>query len=80
MKLLPRKVGLFWAREMVFWGKVLKAEEALGWGLVNAVTEKKALEAAYEFARRLEASPSKPSALFGVTPLTDSVYFLDRIS
>ena len=53
MKLLPKKIGLFQAKEMVLWGKVINAEEALSWGLVNVVTEEKALDAAYEYAGRL---------------------------
>ena len=53
MKLLPKKIGFFRAREMVFLGKILSAEEALAWGLVNTVTEKPALEAALELARGL---------------------------
>ena len=53
MKLLPKKVGFFRAREMVFLGKILAAEEALAWGLVNGVTDRPALEAAQELARGL---------------------------
>jgi enoyl-CoA hydratase/carnithine racemase len=53
MKLLPKKIGFFRARELVFLGKILSAEEALAWGLVNAVTDQPALEAAREFARGL---------------------------
>jgi len=53
MKLLPKKVGLFRAREMIFLGKVLDAGDALAWGLVNMVVDQKALDAAYELAARL---------------------------
>jgi enoyl-CoA hydratase len=53
MKLLPKKVGFFRAREMVFLGKILTAEEAQAWGLVNAVTDEPALAAALEFAQGL---------------------------
>jgi len=54
MQLLPKKIGIFRAKEMVFWGKVITAEEALSWGLVNVVTEGKALDAAYDYAGRLD--------------------------
>lgn len=54
MKLLPKKIGLFRAKEMVLWGKVIQAEEALSWGLVNVVAEGKALNAAYDYAGRLD--------------------------
>ena len=53
MKLLPKKIGFFRAREMVFLGKILSAEEALAWGLVNTITDLPALEAALELARGL---------------------------
>lgn len=53
MKLLPKKVGFFRAREMVFLGKILTAEQAQAWGLVNAVTDEPALAAGLEFARGL---------------------------
>jgi enoyl-CoA hydratase len=50
VKLLPKKVGFFRAKEMVFLGKVLTADEAVSWGLISAVVDKPALEAALEFA------------------------------
>ena len=53
MKLLPKKIGLFRAREMVFLGRILTAEEAQAWGLVNTVTDQPALAAAVEFAEGL---------------------------
>jgi enoyl-CoA hydratase/carnithine racemase len=53
MKLLPRKVGFFKAREIVFLGKVLTAEAAQACGLVNEVVDQPALTAAMEFAKGL---------------------------
>jgi 2-(1,2-epoxy-1,2-dihydrophenyl)acetyl-CoA isomerase len=53
MKLLPKKIGFFRAREMVFLGKVLTAEEAQAWGLVNDVVDRPALAAAVEFVGSL---------------------------
>lgn len=51
LTLLPRLIGLARARELVFSGRLLSAEEALDWGLVNRVVEDdQLLPAAIEFA------------------------------
>ena len=36
---LPRLVGLRKAQELMFTNKLLTAQEALDWGLINAITE-----------------------------------------
>jgi enoyl-CoA hydratase len=49
---LPRLVGLGRAKELVFSGRLLNADEALAWGLVNQVVESEAaLDAALSLAR-----------------------------
>jgi len=55
--LLPRLLGWARASEIVFSGRTLGAEEALGLGLVNRVAEDEALlETTYELAREIAAS------------------------
>ena len=54
---LPRIVGLGFAKEMVFSGRAVGAEEAHSWGLVNHVYEPdelmpKALQLAHELAKK----------------------------
>ena len=51
--LLPEVIGLPRAREMLYTGRVVNAQEALGWGLVSEVSEDvldRALEVASEIA------------------------------
>lgn len=51
LTLLPRLIGLPRARELVFSGRLLSAEEALEWGLVNRVLDDdRLMPAALEFA------------------------------
>lgn len=58
--LLPRIVGLQKAKELVFFGDDLPAEEALRIGLVNRVVPRDQLEdSAGELARRLATGPTK---------------------
>jgi len=58
--LLPRIVGLQKAKELVFFGDDLAAEEAQRLGLVNQVVGREELEAAAaELAGRLAAGPTK---------------------
>jgi enoyl-CoA hydratase len=57
MKLLPEAIGTTRAREMLYTGRVVTADEALGWGLVNGVFDNvvdRALEVASLIA---EAAP-----------------------
>jgi 2-(1,2-epoxy-1,2-dihydrophenyl)acetyl-CoA isomerase len=58
--LLPRLVGLQKAKELVFFGDDLQAEEAQSLGLVNKVVDREQLEdAAGELAGRLAKGPTK---------------------
>jgi len=51
LTILPRLIGLARARELVFSGRLLSADEALAWGLVNRVVDDdQLLPAAVEFA------------------------------
>lgn len=57
--LLPRHIGLHKAKELVFFGDELPAEEAARLGLVNRVVPAAALEStAREWARRLAQGPT----------------------
>lgn len=57
---LPRMVGLRRALELVLENRVLSAQEALEWGLVNAVVPDEELEAeALARARRLAEGPTR---------------------
>ncbi len=47
---LPRLVGLGRAKELVFTGRVVDAEEAHGWGLFETLVDTDALSAAFELA------------------------------
>jgi 2-(1,2-epoxy-1,2-dihydrophenyl)acetyl-CoA isomerase len=56
---LPRLVGMRRAKEMALFNRVLKAHEALEWGLVSRVVPRDQLEAeALETASRLAAGPT----------------------
>ncbi len=58
--LLPRLIGLRRAKEMMMLNRVLTAEEALDWGLVNEVVEAdKLLERAEELARQIASGPTQ---------------------
>jgi len=58
--LLPRLIGLQKAKELVFFGDDLRAEDAAALGLVNRVVPVEGLEqAAGELAGRLAAGPTK---------------------
>ena len=57
---LPRLIGVAKAKEMIFMGDMIKADEALSLGLVNKVVPPESLmEAAMEWAKKL-ASKSSP--------------------
>ncbi len=57
---LPRLVGLRRALEMALTNRVLSAEEALAWGLINAVTpDDQVVEEALKLARQLAAGPTR---------------------
>jgi enoyl-CoA hydratase len=47
---LPRLVGLGRAKELVFTGRIVDAEEANGWGLFEKLVDADALTAAFELA------------------------------
>jgi len=58
--LLPRLVGLQKAKELIFFGDDLAAEDAERLGLVNRVVEREQLDqVAGELARRLASGPTK---------------------
>jgi len=57
--LLPRAIGQQRALELALTGRVLSAEEALSWGLVNQVVESDAGEHAADVARKLAAGPAQ---------------------
>ncbi len=62
--LLPRLVGVRRAKELVFFGDDLHAEEAARWGLVNRVLPPEQLEAtAREWAQRLANGPTVALAM-----------------
>jgi enoyl-CoA hydratase len=62
LSLLPRLIGLPRARELIFSARLLSAQEALAWGLVNRVVPgDQLLEAGLDFAR--EAAELSPLAL-----------------
>lgn len=57
---LPQKVGMHVASELIFTGKMLSAEDALNYGLINKVVEKgKVLDEAKEMATQLAQGPTK---------------------
>ncbi|MBN1882534.1 MAG: enoyl-CoA hydratase/isomerase family protein [Deltaproteobacteria bacterium] len=58
--ILPRLVGLPKAKELMFFGDNLLAEDALAIGLVNKVVpSEKLMEAAMEYAERLAKGPTR---------------------
>lgn len=63
---LPRLVGLRRAQEMTLGGRIVRAEEAAEWGLVNEVVPADELHArARAEAERLAAGPTKALAMTG---------------
>ena len=74
LTVLPRMIGLARARELVFSGRLLSADEALDWGLVNRVVDDdELLPAAIEFAT-LVAGHS-PVALANVKRIMTGGFF-----
>ncbi|HEY9281025.1 MAG TPA: enoyl-CoA hydratase/isomerase family protein [Eoetvoesiella sp.] len=67
MYLLPRLVGLVRAKELVFSGRVVDAEEAAQIGLVYAVSKSNVLEDALVLAARFHEAPT---AALGISKLT----------
>lgn len=61
---LPRAVGLARAKELVFTGRIIDAEEALSMGLINKVVEKENLEKeVFDLAARLAQGPTQALGL-----------------
>jgi 2-(1,2-epoxy-1,2-dihydrophenyl)acetyl-CoA isomerase len=61
---LPRHVGLRRAKQMVFLGEMVSADQALAWGLVNEVVAPEELaETSMDWARRLAAGPTTALSL-----------------
>ena len=59
LTLLPRAIGRERAAELIFTGRLLDADEAVAWGLVNRVVDDDALEATgLELARGIAAKSS----------------------
>ena len=57
--LLPRAIGLSNACEMAFTGDVIKADQALAWGLISRVVAPEALlDSALELAQRIAVNPA----------------------
>jgi 2-(1,2-epoxy-1,2-dihydrophenyl)acetyl-CoA isomerase len=63
--LLPRRVGHVRAMEMLLLNREVRADEALQWGLVNAVVEDDALDAAVD--ERVAALHRGPAGAFAAT-------------
>jgi 2-(1,2-epoxy-1,2-dihydrophenyl)acetyl-CoA isomerase len=62
--MLPKLVGLGRASQMAFFNEVITAEQALDWGLINAVVPGDALAStAWEWATRLAKGPVKAMGL-----------------
>lgn len=62
--LLPRRIGMQKAKEMVFFGEKLSAQEALDLGLVNKVVAPEDLdEAVNDYVQRLAAAPTSAIGL-----------------
>jgi len=60
---LPRRIGLSRTRELMLTNRVLSAEEALDWGLVNQVVDDEdVLEASRRLAISLASGPSRAYA------------------
>lgn len=60
---LARLVGPAHAKEMLFTGRTVAADEALAWGLVNQVTEESALAAARDLAATIVSRGSMSNRL-----------------
>lgn len=62
--LLPRVVGMHKAKELMFFGDALSAQDALGLGVVNKVTtEDELIPVATEWAERLAVAPTRALAM-----------------
>ena len=73
---LPRRIGFSRTLEMILTNRVLTADEALDWGLVNRVVDDEAvLAAARELAASLASGPTRAHA--AVKRLVDSSWTND---
>ncbi|MCQ6280929.1 enoyl-CoA hydratase/isomerase family protein [Bacillus sp. EB600] len=57
MKLLSERVPLSLAKEWILTGKIMTAEEAKNWGIINRITEGDVLEEAIEFSQFILNGP-----------------------
>jgi 2-(1,2-epoxy-1,2-dihydrophenyl)acetyl-CoA isomerase len=61
---LPRAVGLRFAKQMAFFGEMLSAQDALSWGMVNAVVPAADLDrVGAEWSQRLAKGPTTAISL-----------------
>jgi 2-(1,2-epoxy-1,2-dihydrophenyl)acetyl-CoA isomerase len=63
MYLLPRAIGLARAKDLVFTGRVVGAEEARELGLVHTVCAQDVLQSALDFAERFHTAPTEALGL-----------------
>src|SRR5207247_9772247 len=61
--LLPRLVGRGWARRLILTGQMIDANQALAIGLVEAVADGSALDAAVDVGRAIAAGERSAGAL-----------------
>jgi enoyl-CoA hydratase/carnithine racemase len=80
---LPRRIGVPRTRQMLMLGTPVSAEQALSWGLVDAVVEPgAAVHAALAEAQRLADGPAEAlgviKAMLALSPTLDPLGVLDR--
>jgi len=61
---LPRTIGLYRAKELLFNAEPISASDAMQWGMVNHVIAADALaDAAYDYAKKLANGPTRAIAM-----------------